>query len=203
MTVTNIEPITKTRFRVYVDGQSAFVLYKGELSRYHIEPEGELDEEVYEEILQKVVLKRAKARALHLLNAMGRTEAQLRSKLETGGYPDRVTEEAIAYVKSFGYLNDAEYARSYIEVRKAKKSRKELYAALCRKGIAREEAELALEEYYDGEDSLAAIEALLRKKKFDRSAADYMQRQKMAGYLMRKGFRYDEIRRVLDVCEPF
>ena len=36
MTVTKIEPVTKTRYKVYVDGQFAFVLYKGELSRYHI-----------------------------------------------------------------------------------------------------------------------------------------------------------------------
>lgn len=203
MTVTKIEPVTKTRFRVYLDGQSAFILYKGELSRYQIEAEGDLDEEAYEEIIQKVLPKRAKARALHLLNDMGRTEAGLREKLKTGGYPDCVVEEAVAYVKSFGYVNDAEYARSFIEGRKAKKSRRELYAALCRKGIAREEAEQALEEYYDGEDSRAAIEALLRKKKFSPDTADYVQKQKMAGYLMRKGFRYDEIRRVMDVCEPF
>lgn len=203
MTVTKIEPVTKTRFRVYVDEQAAFILYKGELSRYQIEEEGELDEKVYEEILKKVILKRAKARALHLLNDMGRTEAQLRGKLKTGGYPDCVAEEAVAYVKSFGYLNDAEYARSFIQGRKAKKSRKELYAALCQKGIAREEVSRALEEYYDGEDSRAAIEILLRKKKFSPDTADYMQKQKMAGYLLRKGFPYEEIRKVMDVCEPF
>lgn len=203
MTVTKIEPVTKTRFRVYVDGQPAFVLYKGELSRYHIEADGELGEAAYGEILQKVVLKRAKARALHLLNDMGRTEAQLRTKLLQGGYPEGVTEEAVAYVKSFGYLNDAEYARSFIEGKKGRKSKKELYAALCRKGIDREEAKQALEEYYGGEDSCAAIEALLRKKKFEPDTADYAQKQKMAGYLMRKGFRYDEIRRVMEVDEPY
>lgn len=203
MTVTKIEPVAKTRFQVYVDGQAAFVLYKGELSRYRIEEKKEMTEEVYAEILQKVVLKRAKARALHLLNDMGRTEAQLRTKLLQGGYPADVTESALDYVKSFGYLNDAEYARSFIEGRKNKKSRNELYAALCRKGIDREEAKLALEEYYDGEDERAAIEALLRKKKFDPDTADYMQKQKIAGYLMRKGFRYDEIRRVIEVSEPY
>lgn len=203
MKVTKIEPLTKTRFQVYVDEHPAFVLYKGELSGYRIEAEKELDEDVYEEILQKVVLKRAKARALHLLNHMGRTEAQLRAKLLQGGYPDAVTQSAVDYVKSFGYLNDAEYARSFIEGRKNKKSRKELYAALCRKGIDREDAELALEEYYDAEDSRTAMEALLRKKKFDPDTADYMQKQKIAGYLMRKGFRYEEIRRVIEVNEPY
>ncbi|MEZ3486731.1 MAG: RecX family transcriptional regulator [Lachnospiraceae bacterium] len=203
MIVTKIEPQagTKTRFRVHVDEETSFVLHKGELSRYHIEEGAELDDETYEEIVCKVLSKRAKARALHLLNDMGRTESQLRMKLLKGGYPEEVVDEAVAYVKSFGYINDAEYARSFIEGRKDRKSRMELYAALCRKGIAREEAEQALTDYYDGEDSRTAIEAILRKKKFDPQTADYIQKQKMGGYLMRKGFRYDEIRHALSIRE--
>ena len=203
MTVTKIEPVTKTRFRVYIDEQFAFVLYNGELSRYHIAVDSELDEEDYNEIFRDIIVKRVKARALHLLSDMGRTEAQLRSKLEQGGYTEEAVEEAVRYVKSFGYLNDREYARSFIEGRKNRKSRRELYAALCRKGIGRDEAEEALEEYYDGDASRTAIEALIRKKRFDAETADYVQTQKMAGYLMRKGFRYDEIRRVLEVNEAF
>ncbi|MCI8884850.1 MAG: regulatory protein RecX [Dorea sp.] len=205
MVVTKIEPITKTRFRIYADENEKplFVLYKGELSRYHIAVGEEISGDVYEEIYRNVIVKRAKARALHLLNDMGRTEAQLRRKLTTGGYTEEAAEEAIAYVKSFGYLNDWEYARSFIEGRKNRKSRRELGAALCQKGIGREEAERALEEFYDTEDSEAAVRELLRKKKFDLKTADYVQTQKMAGYLMRKGFRYDEIRRVLEVNEAF
>ncbi len=205
MVVTKIEPITKTRFRIYADENEKplFVLYKGELSRYHIAVGEEISGDVYEEIYRNVIVKRAKARALHLLNDMGRTEAQLRRKLTTGGYTEEAAEEAIAYVKSFGYLNDWEYARSFIEGRKNRKSRRELGAALCQKGIGREEAERALEEFYDTEDSEAAVRELLRKKKFDLKTADYVQTQKMAGYLLRKGFRYDEIRRVLEVNEAF
>ena len=29
MTVTRVEPLTKTKFKVYLDGDFAFVLYKG------------------------------------------------------------------------------------------------------------------------------------------------------------------------------
>ena len=36
MIVTKTEAVTKTRYKVYIDGQFAFVLYKGELSRYQI-----------------------------------------------------------------------------------------------------------------------------------------------------------------------
>ena len=201
MTVTKIEPVTKTRYKVYVDGQFAFVLYKGELSRYHIAEDSELEEEIYQNLRKEIVLKRAKLRAMHLLNDMVRTESQLRTKLLRNDYPPDIVEEAIAYVKSFGYINDAEYARNFIENRKEKKSKKEIYAALCQKGLPKDLIETALEERYADDDSIAAIEAIVRKKKFDPKSTDYREMQKMMGYLVRKGFRYDDIRQVIQVSE--
>ena len=177
------------------------MLYKGELSRYHIAEDSELEEEIYQNLRKEIVLKRAKLRAMHLLNDMGRTESQLRTKLLRNDYPSDIVEEAIAYVKSFGYINDAEYARNFIENRKEKKSKKEIYAALCQKGLPKDLIETALEERYADDDSIAAIEAIVRKKKFDPKSTDYREMQKMMGYLVRKGFRYDDIRQVIQVSE--
>lgn len=67
-------------------------------------------------------MKRAKLRAMHLLNDMARTESQLRDKLKLGGYPSEITEAAIAYVKSFGYINDDAYIRNFIDSRKDKRA---------------------------------------------------------------------------------
>ena len=147
------------------------------------------------------MLKRAKLRAMHLLTDMGRTESQLRSKLALGGYPEDIVGEAVEYVKSFGYIDDMEYARSFIESRKDKKSRKELYAALSQKGVEKELIEQAFEECYGNEDSRAAIEAILQKKKYDPRTADHAQTQKILGYLVRKGFHYEDIRQVIQVSE--
>ena len=126
MVVTRVEAVTKTKYKVYVDGQFAFILYKGELSRFHIAEDQELSQESYEKIRTEVILKRAKLRAMHLLNDMWRTEAQLREKLTRNEYPADIVEAAISYVKSFGYINDYEYARSFIESRKERKSRREI-----------------------------------------------------------------------------
>ena len=70
MIVTRVEAVTKTKYKVYVDGQFAFILYKGELSRFHIAEDQELSQESYEKIRTEVILKRAKLRAMHLLNDM-------------------------------------------------------------------------------------------------------------------------------------
>ena len=201
MTVSKIEPLSKSRYKVFIEGQFAFTLYKGELSRYHMAEDNRIDEEVYD-ILRKLVIKRAKLRAMHLLSDMGRTESQLRTKLKQGGYPDEAVEEAIRYVKSFGYINDAEYVRSFIDSRKEKKSKKEIYAALKQKGVDSDIIEQVFEEMdYGEEDSRQAIEALMRKRNYNPDSADLKEKQKLMGYLMRKGFRYEDVNSVLNSAD--
>ena len=201
MQITDIKSVSKTKFKVYLDGQFAFTLYKGELFRYRIQEDGELSEEVYQEIREKVVLKRAKLRAMHLLNDMDRTESQLRTKLLNGDYPADIADEAIAYVKSFGYINDESYIRRFIESRKNSKSKKEIYALLMKKGVDRERVREILSEYYSAEDSLNAIRDLLRKKRYDPKSATDQEMRKIYGYLARKGFGYEDIRQVIQINE--
>ena len=201
MQITDIKSVSKTKFKVYLDGQFAFTLYKGELFRYRIQEDGELSEEVYQEIREKVVLKRAKLRAMHLLNGMDRTESQLRTKLLNGDYPADIVDEAIAYVKSFGYINDESYIRRFIESKRNSKSKKEIYALLMKKGVDMERVREILSEYYSAEDSLNAIRDLLRKKRYDPKSATDQEMRKIYGYLARKGFGYEDIRQVIQINE--
>ena len=75
MIVTGLEPAGKGREKVFLDGNAAFVLYGGELSRYGIREDAEVSEELYERILKEVLLKRAQARSLYILKSMDKTEA--------------------------------------------------------------------------------------------------------------------------------
>ena len=186
MIVTKIEPCTKTKFKIYIDETFKFVLYKGEVSRFGIRIGEEIPPETEEKIRTEVLLKRAKLRAMHLLEDMDRTESALREKLRQGLYPSDVTEAAIEYVKSFGYLDDVRYAENFVRSRQNVKSKKEIGTALLQKGISSEIAKRAME-----------ICKILRKKKFDPNKAEEAQMQKIYGYLGRKGFRYDTVRQVI------
>ena len=55
MLVTDIVDVTKKRSRVFIDGSFAFVLYKGELRKYHIEKEKNIAEADYTELMEKVM----------------------------------------------------------------------------------------------------------------------------------------------------
>lgn len=196
--ITKVEAVSKTKFRVEVDHEFAFVLYKGELKRFHIAEGEELSEEVYGQIRSEVILKRAKLRAMHLLTDMGRTESGLREKLRQNQYPEDMIEQAMDYVRSFGYLDDLKYAENYIESHKNSKSKKELYGALVQKGVPSEQIQLAFESSYEEESTQEAIQKLIAKRRVDVAAATEEELHKLYGYLARKGFRYEEIRKAIE-----
>lgn len=54
---------------------------------------------------------------------------------------------------------------------------------------------------YGEEDSRQAIEALMRKRNYNPDSADLKEKQKLMGYLMRKGFRYEEVNSVLNSAD--
>ena len=199
MIVTKLESVTKTKYKVYLNEQFAFVLYKGELSRYKIQEGRDVSQEVIEQIKIEILAKRAKLRAMHLLNYMDRTEEQLRTKLKQDLYPEDIVEIALQYVKSFGYLDDHGYVRRYIESRQSSKSKLEIKMALLQKGVPQEMIQNALEECYEEQDEALSIQKLLEKKRFSAETATEAEKKKMYGYLLRKGFQYDDIRQVIQV----
>lgn len=197
MTVTKLEPVTKTKYKVFLDEEFAFVLYKGELSRYGIREGEQIDDEVRRRVMDEVVLKRAKLRAMHLLEDMDRTEAGLLEKLRQGLYPEEAIEAALKYVKTFGYIDDYRYAKRFIESRQQTKSRREIYAQLLSKGVSSGQIDLAFEECSGPDSERDAILQIFHKKRVDPAHATEEELHKIYGYLSRKGFRYDDIRQVI------
>ena len=196
MTVTKIEPFGKERNRVYLDEQLAFVLYRGELSRYGVKEGLELPEETYREIMDTVLAKRAKLRCMNLLKSMDRTEFQLRQKLAQGDYPEEIIGLALSYVKSYGYVNDEAYASRYIESRQMSKSRRQITCELMQKGISRGVIQAAYEEK-EPVDEGVMIRRWLEKKHVDTQNASPKEKQKMYRFLMGKGFSSQEIAKAL------
>lgn len=200
MIVTKIESVTKTKFKIFLDDKFAFVLYKGELARYGIKEGAFLEQNQYDEIVNIVLLKRAKLRALHLLEMQDRTWSQLKEKLQQSLYPDEIIEKAMDYVKSFGYIDDSRYAVNFIRSRQSFKSRREIEGLLRQKGISKEDLDFAMEECYDKAEEKDAIKKLILKKRIDPLTATDGELQKLYGYLARKGFKYEDIRQVIQDC---
>ena len=143
-------------------------------------------------------IRRAKLRALHLLTAMDRTEQNLREKLQAS-YGEEAVETAIAYVKSYGYLDDERYVRIYIESKGRTKSRKQIEQELIfRKGVSKEAVEKGFETA-ELPPVTDVIEKYLRKKRIDPANCDQEQKQKFFSYMIRKGFQIEDMKKLFDL----
>ena len=166
MRIVEIVPVTKTKYRVVTDEQLAFMLYKGELSRYRLKENGELSAEIFQEIFREILVKRAKLRAMHLLTRMDYTEAELEKKLMKGEYTPQAVKIAMDYVRSYHYLDDERYVARYLSAYQGRKSRRQIQFELERKGIPREmiqRRQEALDEEEGRVDETDMIRQLLVK----------------------------------------
>lgn len=200
MTITEITAINKSRYRVTLDEETHFVLYRGELHRFQMKQGEELSEEDYESIFREILPKRAKLRCMNLLKTKDYTRRQLEDKLKQGEYPAEIIEDAIAYVESYGYVNDENYVRNFVEYHMQTRSRKRIENDLQQKGIRREIISKVFDELSEDGlemDETSMIQNFLLKKNFHAGTATDKDRQKMYGFLYRKGFRADAISRAL------
>ena len=142
-------------------------------------------------------LRKAKIKALKILERMDRTEAQLREKLLQAEFSPELVEEAIAYVKSFGYIDDERYVRNYIEYRSTQKSRRQLEQELqFRKGVSPELIQKVYEEL-EPVDEKIIIRRFLEKKKFAGAATEEKVRRRLLAGLLRKGFQMGDVLSVM------
>jgi len=202
MIVTALEDYGKSRKKVYLDGQFAFVLYKGELSGCLIKEQMELSDELYERIVEEILWKRIRQRSLYLLKEMDRTEMQIRQKLRGDLYPEELIQRAVEWMYGFHYLDDERYAENYVRCHDGRKSKRQMLLELQKKGVEKEIAEAALADLEEQDES-EQIKKLIGKKQVDIATASLKEKQKLYGYLMRKGFSSSDIGRVLNGMEDF
>ena len=206
MIVSDIVTLDKKRQKIYMDNEFAFVLYKGELHLYQIEIGNEITDTVYETI-KAVLLKRAKLRAMNLLMKRDYTEMQLRNKLQEGYYQDEIIEQTILYLKSYGYIDDERYVRSYFALHISSKPKRFIIQKLLELGVSKDLIEKLIDDIYEKERSLTYVpdeleigRNLLKKRKY-RIWESINERQKAYGYLLRKGISPDNAMKLVKECQ--
>lgn len=198
MVIIGIEPYSKGKVLVSFDLAESLILYKGEVRSLGLEEQMPVSSELYKQIFYEIVGRRAIKRAMHLLEKMDRTEAQLRRKLMEGKYPQELVDQAVEYVRSYHYIDDDRYARTFIRLNQDRRSIGRMRMDLMSRGVSQEIIEHALEEENEtSQESL--IEKILQKKNYDIDHAEPMETKRMYQFLLRRGFKSEEIMHVLRV----
>lgn len=197
LAVDEVVSLEKGKARITLDNGMQFILYRGEMRQLSMKQGAYITQEQYEYILRDIIGKRAKKRALYLLQKQDRTEKQLYDKLKQSEYPEECIENAIQYVKNYHYIDDARFAKNYIRYHQEKKSVQRLKMDLMSKGIDKVTIEDAIDEEFVS-DERQMIANLLEKKRFDASQADISTRRKLYQFLLRRGFKSSDILAVME-----
>lgn len=191
MTVTDIVPFDNKRSKIYIDGEFAFILYRGEIRQYKLCKGEEISSPLFEEIINVLIPKRAKLRAMNLLQKRDYTEYKLREKMKEGLYPSGIIDDTIEYLKSYRYLDDERYTDEYVRYHMELRSKNRIRQDLIQKGISSDIIESVIESAYEesGVDpELEQCLKLLRKKGYDKDNTSYEDKQKIMAFLYRKGY---------------
>lgn len=203
--VTQIGELDKKRSKIYINQEFAFVLYNGEIKQYKLEAGQEVEDNIYYEIVTRVLPKRAKKRCLNLLQKKPYTEYKLREKLMEGFYTQDIIDDVIDYVKSFHYVDDYDYACQYIFYHKERESRRKIEEKLIQKGISKDVLKQAFEDSYEEEEQqkieLLQARRLLEKKKYNTESTNWKEKKKIYAFLVRKGIGNSVIRQVMEMQE--
>lgn len=143
------------------------------------------------------IARKAKLRAVHLLEYRDRTEKDMRRKLQQGGYTEDIIDETIEYLKSYGYLDDKRYAARYLASRLEQKGRRRLFQELRQKGVLASVIEEAWDELcQEGEireNETGSIGRLVEQKTGGRTDLSLKEYRRLTNFLARRGFSWEDI----------
>jgi regulatory protein len=169
-----------------------------------------LTTEAVEEIQNADLYNRGLAAALQLLALRPRSEAEIRDHLRKR-YPDATSEtltRVIDRLKELDYLNDASFAKFWVENRSAfaPRGRNLLKQELMKKRVARDIIETVIQEHLEalqeeadeeGDESGQTVEETQALEMARKKARSYAAEawpgfyRKMGSFLQRRGYTYD------------
>lgn len=190
--IDRIEKGNSQRYNVFSDDKFLFSLYNHEIKQYGLKAQSEIAHSVYIDILENVVKKRAKERALYLLERRPYSEYMLRKKLILNAYPNDIIDEVVEFLKQYRYLDDYMYIQMYVNQSVSKKSKKQFVFDLKRKGISKELLEQYFDEYPYCEEQRLSEQMERYVKNMD--LQDWKVQQRVIRYFLGKGFSYPHIR---------
>ena len=184
----------------FSDGEVCF-LNAETVADFHLKPGMNVPDEAREEIKAADELRKARERALYLLDYRDYSFVELYKKLEQN-YSEETCLKVLERLVELGLVNDERYAKrlaeKYVVTKKLGfyRARQEMLL----KGLDKELVEEVLEPYE--EDTSERLSELVEKK-YARRITDRNSLQKVKNALVRQGYSYSDINAVLDEYDDF
>lgn len=190
-----IQKRNKERVNVYLDGEFAFGVTLNVAAE--LRKGQHLSDEEIERLKQQDERNKAYHRAIFYLGFRARSREEIETYLRGKDYSDKAIAATIDRLRQENYLDDAEFARMWIEERGRFKPRSEraLRYELRQKGLKDDVIEAALSDLDEDDLAWRAIES---KRRQWRHLDEETFKKKALGFLSRRGFNYHVSRQAVD-----
>jgi regulatory protein len=198
ITALEMQKRNKERVNVFLDGEYAFSLVLIEAAKLR---KGQtLTDEEIAALRDDDDINRAVDRAVRFLSYRPRSTQEVRNNLAKKDFSEITVETAIERLMDMSYLDDAAFARFWMENRTKFKPRgpMALRYELRQKGIENSIIDSVLDELDVDE---AAYYAAVSKAKRLHNLNQQEFRHKLGGFLQRRGFSYGTVRDVIKKVE--
>jgi regulatory protein len=185
------------RVNLYLDGRFSFSISAEVALNKELKVGQELTESEIAELQDTDQCQRCYNAAIRFLGYRQRSEAEVRQRLRSYGFDNECEEKTIGRLKEQGLVDDAEFARFWIENREtfSPRSRWLTGMELERKGLDRVTIDATICEIDDLDSAYRAA----RTKAGRLSISDYrLFRNRLGEYLRRKGFSYEVINETIE-----
>lgn len=194
--ITDVKPCKRDKDRVnlYLDGEFYGSVSALVAASKRLEEGKEIDEKELAAVIFESDKRNAFEYALGYISRYVCTQKKITQKLYEKGYGKVVVEYAVEKLKSYGYIDDREYAVQYVTVNRGVKGSRRLREELAKRGVAEEYIQSALSDVSTEEDDAFAL-AVKHSAGNDLSDEKYVAR--LFRYLSYRGYGQDVIARCL------
>ena len=206
MIVTDVLPFKGSMMCVELSGgglaqEMKIYIHSEIIRKYNVAKGMELSEEEADKLIYENDLRRARERALYLMESRDHSYRELFDKLEKN-YSEDICFEVCNRLAEIGVINDRRYAeklcRQLFEVKKLGRYRVKQEMRL--KGLGSEIIEEAMENFSEEDEPFERLEKLVEQK-YERYLTDRKGVEKVRNALARKGYSFGEIKEVLDLYD--
>ena len=199
MKITSIEKYKGSTYRIDFDeGESAYLNIEI-INKFNLKAGLDLPLSAWEQIKQESDYRRARERALYLLDRRDYSFVEMFKKLRQN-YDEELCYRVMQRLVELGSINDRRYAeglaRHYMEVKLF--GRRRAFQEMRLKGLTKEVIDIALQEYDEGADE--RLRRLIEKK-YLRYMTDEKGINRAKNSLVRYGYDYSDINRAFKQIE--
>lgn len=199
ITKIEIQKKNENRVNVYLNNEYAFSCSKELVYTYNLSSDKLIEMDTLSSIISEDNYIKCKNSALKIIERTYKSEKELFEKLIEKGYDENTIISVVEFLKKYNFLDDVAYTKMYIKDKIKVQGKNKIKFALIKKGIAEEVIKQQLEEVDEViQVNTAMVLAERKLNVLQKNEKDSRKLyKKLADFLMRKGFQWEEIKSIL------